>query len=128
MTDSPTIEAVILATAEIMAVPIKSIKGKSRLGHIVEARHVAMHAAKIFTGASDRQIAKAFNCASHGTILHAIKQNEHYMTCHYGKARKEAMAWLAEQFAKEAELPELRGQISLPFMVGQPTNIKTAHA
>lgn len=71
---TPNIAQIIAAFCEVTHVPVREIIGPSKMGHIVKARHQAMYAARVLTGASYPIIAKAFNRRDHVGVMQACRK------------------------------------------------------
>lgn len=65
------IAQIIAAFAEVTHVPIREIVSRRRNPWIAKARHQAMYAASVLTGASYPEIAKAFGLKDHTSVMRA---------------------------------------------------------
>lgn len=71
---------IIDAVAEWEGVPVKHIRGPSRIRKIARARFIAIYIIRETTGMSLQDISMQFSYKDHGSVLHAIRQTEEEMT------------------------------------------------
>lgn len=71
---TPNIAQIIAAFAEVTHVPIREIVSRQRSRSILKARHQAWYAARVLTGASYPEIAKAFGLKDHTSVMRACQK------------------------------------------------------
>jgi chromosomal replication initiator protein len=69
----PTIESVLRAVSAHYRVPVRDLRAATRRASVVEPRHLAMHLAREWTGASFLKIARAFGGRDPATVRHACR-------------------------------------------------------
>ncbi|MBN2893910.1 MAG: chromosomal replication initiator protein DnaA [Bacteroidales bacterium] len=68
-----TIEQIIQIVSDYFKIAPKAVKAKTRKREVVQARHLAMHFAKLLTNKSLSSIGTEFGGRDHSTVLHAMK-------------------------------------------------------
>jgi chromosomal replication initiator protein len=71
--ESPTIEAVAKAVAACMGLRVSALRGPGRQASVAQARHLAMHLARLHTGLSFAAIGVYFGGRDPATVRYACK-------------------------------------------------------
>lgn len=71
--EGPTLEAIAKAVAERFGLRLRDLRGSTRRAVVAEARHLAMHLARLHTPMSFRAIGEYFGKRDPATVRHACK-------------------------------------------------------
>ena len=84
-----TSDILLNIVAKHCEVSVDEMKGKKRIQHIADARHITMYILRKKTAHSLKRIGQIMGCRDHSTVLHGINKIQDYLC--YEKAVKDTV-------------------------------------